>query len=144
MRGLLISAAVLFLSAGAARAQVVAPRQVSDVEQTYRSTMTCTALLVSSATAAGGQATQVITSTQTLWGAVTIQNQDSSANVYVSDSIQVASSTASGVLNANTGFELAKGSPGGSGSFYIGPGELLYVVNDGGVGKTVVVICKGH
>lgn len=142
MRGFLFFV-VLLLFPAMVRAQVVAPRQVIDVAQTYRGNTKCTAILISSATAAGGQATQVITSTQTLWDAITIQNMDSGSNAYFSDSINVTSGTANGVLNSNTGFELAKGTPGNAASFYLGPGQLWYGVNDGAA-PSVIVVCKGH
>lgn len=142
MKFLVLTGVLLFPAA--ASAQVIAPRVVTDVEQTYRSTMTCVSMLISSATAAGGAATQVIASTQTLWGSITIQNKDSSANAYFSDSISVTSGTANGVLNVNTGFEIGPGSPGGSANFYIGPGELWYGVNDSGARQTVITICKGR
>lgn len=142
MNKFLVSAALLLLPA-LVGAQVTAPRQVQFVEQTLMSTATCSSLLVSSATVAGGQATQVVTSSGTLWGSITIQNKDSSANVYFSDSVNVASGTANGVLNANTGYELAPGTPGGSASFLLGPGQLWYGVNDSGSRATVVTVCKG-
>lgn len=143
MKGLLISAA-LFLLPSLVGAQVVTPRVVTDVEQTFRSTMTCVSVSIASATAAGGAATQVVSSTQTLWGSITIQNKDSSANAYFSDSINVASGTANGVTNALTGFEIAAGSPGGVASFYLAPGMLWYGVNDSGARATTVTICKGR
>jgi hypothetical protein len=142
MKGLLISA-VFFLLPAAASAQVAVPRAVIDVAQTYRGNTKCPALLISSATVASNQATQVIASTITLWNSITIQNLDSGSNVYCSDSVNVTSGTANGTLNVNTGFELAKGTPGAAASFYIGPGQLWYCVNDGAA-PSVAVVCKGH
>lgn len=143
MKGFLVVAA-LFLLPSALMAQVVAPRVVTDVESTFRSTMTCVSVSIASATAAGGQATQIIASTGTLWGSATIQNKDSSANAYFSDSVNVASGTANGVLNPLTGFEIAAGTPGGSASVSLAPGELLYMVNDSGSRAATVTICKGR
>lgn len=143
MRAFLFTAA-LFLLPAMASAAVENPRPTTFVEPSLISTMTCTTVSIASATVAGGQASQVITSTQTLWGSVTIQNRDSSVSLYVSDNVNVASGTANGTVNVLTGFQIAGGSPGGSASFLLPPGQLLYVVNDSGSRVSAATVCKGR
>lgn len=142
MKNFLISVALLVMPIMAS-AQVVAPQQVQNVELTYKSTMTCVSVSVASATSSN-QATQVIASTQTLWGSISIQNRDNTANVYCSDSVSVTSQTAAGTFNSATGWEIPAGAPGGAASFYIGPGELFYCVNDTITKASNISLCKGR
>lgn len=142
MKNFLISVALLVMPV-LASAQIVAPRAVTDVELTFKSTMTCVSLAVSSAANVNAP-TQVIASTQTLWGSISIQNRDSTANIYCSDSVAVTSQTAAGTLNTATGWEIPAGSPGGASSFYIGPGQLWYCVNDTITRTSNISLCKGR
>lgn len=144
MKGFLIFAALLLPAM--ASAQVIAPRQVMDVAQTFRSTMTCSGVQVSSAVAGGSQATSVVSSTQTLWLSISIQNQDATANVYCSDSVSVSTPLAAGTANPSLGWGLAGAATptGGSGSFMLAPGELFYCVNDSGSRTSAIAVCKGR
>ena len=126
-----------------AGAQVQNPRVVTDMDLTFRSTMTCSGVSISSAGNVGLGATQVIKSTQTLWASISVQNLDPTCNVYCGDSVFVTSSTNSGAV-PNVGWELAPGYPGGSQSFFIGPGELFYCVNDTITRASTIAVCRGR
>lgn len=143
MRLVFVAAALILLPA-LASAQVTTPQSVQNVVQTLRSTHTCAAVSVSSAVAAGGQATQVVASTMTLWSSITIQNLDTAVNLHCGDSVNVATRSANGVTNPLTGFMLAPGSPGGVAGFLLPPGALWYCVNDSGSRAATAEICKGH
>lgn len=143
MKGFLVSA-VLFLLPSLVVAQVTAPRVVTDVELTYRSTMTCNGVSISSFTTGTTQSTQVVASTVTLWGSITIQNVDTAANVFCDDNPSVSTGAANGVNDPLRGFELGYGSPGAAASFYLAPGQLWYCVNDSGSRISSVVVCRGR
>lgn len=124
------------------QARALDPQSTAGMAQQYSSTMTCSSLFVSSATLPG-QAT-VIISTSPAYRSVSIQNRSSTANVYCGDSVNVSSQTANGAFNANTGWELAPGSPGGSASFYLVPGEPFYCVNDTVTSTSTITACRGR
>lgn len=138
MKKLLVNLAVLagiFCFSKTASAQ---PYQVTPTSEQFQSTMTCYSIQVSSQIALG-----VVVSTQTLWRSASIQNRDSSANLYFSPDVLVSSQTGT-TFNSHVGIEIAFGTPGQTAGVVMVPGEQLYILNDSATKTSLATICLGR
>ncbi len=137
MKTLIFSVLAALAFAVPVKAQV----QTEGVAQQFASTGTCVSIAISSAGTTGG-GTQVNVSTNTLYRAVSVQDRDSTYNLFCSDNVNVSSQAAAGTLSAATGWEIPANL--GASSFIIFPGEAWYCVNDSTSKTTNATICKGH
>lgn len=155
IKALILLAAVLAFMPNKAAAQdqliPVSPVSITfpttGMEMQFKSTMTCYGIAISSQqpAPAGGvsiaSATLVNGSTAYMFSSVSVQNRNTSFNVYCAPNIFVSSQAATGVLNPNTGIQIT---PGGLGNFTMVPGQPLYCINDSQTTSANATVCRGR
>lgn len=130
----LLLVTVLFCG-GRASAQNEEP--VTGVATMFKSTMTCPSVQISS------QTPTPMLNTLVRYRGISIQNRDTTANIFCAPSVSVATQTGT-TFNAGTGWEIPAGSTPQDRGFTLYPGEQIYCLNDSATKTSFVTTCVGR